>query len=349
MKKILAVIILMTITVLAQGQWNSCEALSKVADLCDVFGQDYNVIQGEGLVVGLKGTGDKSKQTAMALAHYIVSSGMQVDVETIKPKNVALVHIIAKVAPYSKKGHFFDVKVSSIGDATSLENGTLIMTPMFGPHRWANNSGVYAIASGSVLTEPNSPVVGTINAGGQLMEDMPVSFCDKDKKIITLILKNPDWRTANDMAQEINAELAQEEDIEEGETEQIAHAISAGIIEVTIPEKKRTKPGEIVAFMARVLDVRTTATEKATVYINTRRAGGVVAISSSVTVTDTVISLTGSNGAIQLQIVRSQDLQNLIAIFNTMKLSTQDIIDVLRALKKVGALKAEIVIDDERD
>lgn len=349
MQRTVKIIVFIIAVGLIAGYWNFAEAVSaKVEDLCYVEGEDENVLIGEGLVVGLQGTGDKDKQTATALGHYLKRAGFAMDINDIKPKNVAMVYITATVRPYTTKGQRVTVTVSSFLSASSLKHGTLIVAPLYGPHHGKSYDDVYALATGTILVDdPTQPTKGTIISGGLMVKNIKSSFYNKDSRIIRLILKSPHPQTAADMVDYINAEVPELYGVEPN----IARAINPAVVEVKIPESVPEK--EKLKFHSRVLSVITPTTEKAVVYINTR--SGIIVATQSVRVSLAGISLKGvgikiaPNVTQKMDTVRSQGINDLITTFNRMGLGTDDIIKVLKALHRTDQLKAKLIIDDDQE
>ena len=169
MKRIL--LILIAIILMAN---TSSFASVKLKNLVNVDGIRFNQLIGYGLVVGLNGTGDKSQTdfTVHTLVNMLDRMGITVDQKKVKVKNVAAVMVTAKFPPFAKAGTKADVVVSSIGDAKSIEGGTLLMTPLSAP-----NGEIYAVAQGPISvggmnvsaggggTVKNHPTVGRIPNG----------------------------------------------------------------------------------------------------------------------------------------------------------------------------------------
>ncbi|GAB7140704.1 flagellar basal body P-ring protein FlgI [Deferribacterales bacterium RsTz2092] len=139
-------------------------AVVKIRDMVNVEGIRDNQIVGYGLVVGLNGTGDKNqtKFTGRSLVNMLERIGITVDENTVKVKNVAAVMVTASLPPFAKPGQNIDVTISSIGDAKSIEGGTLVLTPLSAP-----NGQVYAVAQGSVSVGGQGNTGGTAGGTGK--------------------------------------------------------------------------------------------------------------------------------------------------------------------------------------
>jgi flagellar P-ring protein precursor FlgI len=148
MKPILVLLALASLLLPGQLSLTS-DAQTRIRDVVDVEGVRQNDLIGYGIVVGLNGTGDSVRNspfTEDSLTYMLERLGVNVQGEDIKPDNVAAVLVTATLPSFARNGSNVDVSVSSIGDAESLEGGTLVLTPMKG----ADNE-VYAVAQGSII------------------------------------------------------------------------------------------------------------------------------------------------------------------------------------------------------
>jgi len=196
----------------------SAEALAvRIKDLAAIKGIRPNQLIGYGLVVGLNGTGDKAGTgfTVQSLVNMLERLGIHVDEADVSVKNVAAVMVTASIPPFARIGNKIDAVVSSIGDAKSLQGGTLLLTPLRGVDR-----KVYALAQGPISVggfaaggaagggvTKNHPTVGRISRGATIEREIPVSVQDKQELIITL--NNPDFTTAVRVRNAINEKLGQ--------------------------------------------------------------------------------------------------------------------------------------------
>ena len=149
-------------------------AVTRLKDVAKVQGVRSNQLVGYGLVVGLNGTGDSNKtlETLQSVANMLRQFGVTIDQAALKTKNVAAVVVTATLPPFVREGDTIDVTVSSMGDAKSIQGGTLVQTPL-----QAGNGQVYAVAQGAVSTggfaagtgcsnqQKNFPTVGTTPNG----------------------------------------------------------------------------------------------------------------------------------------------------------------------------------------
>ncbi|AAC07571.1 flagellar basal body P-ring protein FlgI [Aquifex aeolicus] len=338
---------------------------ARIKDIATIEGNRYNYLIGYGLVVGLKGTGDgKATQfTVQSLANMLRRMGIPVDPRRITVKNVAAVMVTAKVPPYAKAGMRFDVEVSSIGDAKSLEGGTLLMTPLRGP-----DGKVYAIAQGQVIVGgyeargrgaaqvKNVPTVGRIPNGAILEKDLPFSA---DFKEVNIYLDEPDFTTAKNVQDVINRAFGKN----------IAKAVDSATIRVKIPEGYSP-----VDFLAKVENLEVSTSSVAKVVIDGRSGivllGGNVSIEPvAVAVGSLVVEIKERPEVVQppplspgetkvvprtevkvkeekkrLVQIKGTTVSELVDALNSIGATPREIIQVLQAIKSAGALKAKLEV-----
>ena len=196
------------------GRSVSPDRTVQLRDVTEVEGVRDNQLVGYGLVVGLRGTGDRQQTffTVQTLANAMKRMGVQIAPGQVVVKNVAAVFITATLPPFSRPGMKLDITVSSVGDAKSLEGGVLLMTSLRGP-----DGQVYAEAQGPLalggysegaagnLRAVNHPTVGRIPEGGIVERESQVDL--SRFSTVSLILRSPDFAAARDMAEVINQEF----------------------------------------------------------------------------------------------------------------------------------------------
>jgi flagellar P-ring protein FlgI len=184
-----------------------------IRDITSIEGVRENMLVGYGLVVGLNRTGDSQQTyfTVQTLANAMQKMGVLISPSQVEVKNVAAVFITALLPPFARPGSRLDVTISSVGDAKSLSGGVLLMSSLRGP-----DGQVYAEAQGPLIMggytagngfngkEVNSVTVGSIPNGGIVERDTSVDL--HDFKIVSLLLRNPDFTTAKQIADVINQE-----------------------------------------------------------------------------------------------------------------------------------------------
>ena len=172
---------------------------AKIKDISSILGVRENELTGYGLIIGLNGTGDKSgsKFTMQAVSNMLETMNIKVSPEDIKSKNVAAVIVSAKLPPFARAGDKIDVFVSSIGDAKSLAGGTLVLTPLT-----AIDGNVYAIAQGNISLGANAPSATIANAG---IIERELVYDIYNKQNATLSLKDSNFKNAFRVQESINA------------------------------------------------------------------------------------------------------------------------------------------------
>ena len=187
----------------------------RLKDLMEVEGVRGNYLVGYGVVVGLRGTGDgdQTKFTVQSVVNMLEKFGIRVPKDQVKLKNAAAVMVTAYLPPDVKPGQRIDVQVSAIGDAKSLQGGTLLMTPLIGP-----DGKVYAVAQGPVSiggfaaggagaqVAVNHPTVGRVPNGAIVEREVPAGDLNSLDRI-TLSLRTEDFTTAQRVAGALNQYL----------------------------------------------------------------------------------------------------------------------------------------------
>lgn len=342
----------------------------RIRDVVDVEGVRANDLVGYGIVVGLNGTGDSVRNapfTEDSLAHLLERLGVNVQSEAIKPKNVAAVLVTATLPPFARAGSTLDISVSSIGDASSLEGGTLILTPLKGADNetYAVAQGALAVGGYDVRAEGarerrGTPTSGSVPGGARVERE--VGFAFNNSRSIRLALRNPDFTTAARVEEAINR----------GMPERPALMLDPGTVEIDLAVLSDT-PARVIAAIenlpvtvsspARILideqtgtivmsaDVKVSqvAVAQGNIAISVRSApvavqpnpfapGETIVLPRS----DIALAETGTRniGLIEPNV----NLSDLIDGLNRLGVAPSDIADVLRAIHATGAIQAELVI-----
>jgi flagellar P-ring protein precursor FlgI len=338
----------------------ACAASARAARLtlksiCRIKGQEENTIQGLGVIVGLKGTGDNSsylptiRSVAKIMSIMGNSPAANAMVELKDTKNVALVLVTATIpAAGARQGDKIDCVVSSIGSAKGLAGGRLFLTPLIGPD--PKHPRVYAFAEGAITLEnPVMPNTGRIHEGCRLEEEFFHAFT-KDNRITLVLDKNhADFQVAQDIADLINSQMGRQV----SNYAPLAHAFNQGNIVVAIPAQYRDDP---VSFISQVLSLpimepRTVAK----VVINERTgtiviSGDVEIGSVAVTHKNLVIEAGGQTAARPFVGVdpidpTSPKLKALVEALNAVHAPTEDIIEIIKGLDRNGKLHAPLIIE----
>lgn len=346
----------------------------RIKDIGRMSGWRENALNGYGLVTGLAGTGDSSRNraTRQSIANMLSRFDLTITADDMQSRNVAAVMVTATLPPFARTGSTIDVTVTSIGDARSLVGGTLILAPLKGP-----DGQVYALAQGALtvggykydlngnVVQKNHPTVASI-PGGASIEVGVAAHMQSERHTVTFVLSDPDYTTATRVADAINARFGM----------RLASAEDAQGIEVAVPENRRA---QLADFITTLENVTVEPDRRARVVINERTgtvvAGGDVRISKvAVTQGDLRVSIVTDNTVAQplavsysgrggnaLRVANSRvDVEersetgfvgannntvgDLVQTLVRLKTNTRDIISILRAVKAAGAMHAELVV-----
>ena len=246
---------LLSVFSLAWTAAGGVEARMTLKSVCHVKGQEENTIQGMGIVVGLKGTGDSGTYLPTIRSVAKVMSLMEIPtgksgtaglLELKDTKNVALV-IVSAIIPAAggREGDKLDCVVSSVGSAKSLSGGRLFLTPLVGPD--PRNHRVLAFADGPVtLEDPTQTTSGRIHDGCRLEEEFFNVFVKNGKITLVLEKNHADFQVAQDVVDVVNSQLR----LQAASSAPMARAINQGNIEVIIPPQYSDDP---VSFVSQVL------------------------------------------------------------------------------------------------
>jgi len=342
---------------------------ARLKDIAALQGPAATPALGYGLVVGLNKTGDR-KQTifsAQTLASMLERFGVAVSPNAMKIENIAAVVVTAEIGPYTQTGGRIDVVASSIGDARSLQGGTLLPTPLRGPDgsvvalaQGPLSIGGFGAGGGGNSVSVNHLTVGRVPRGALVQAFKPASLAGLDS--LTLALFEPDFASASHIAAAINTELGGD----------AAHAVDAGSVRVQVPPAYK---GNLAELLARLEPLSVSVDATARVVINERTGtvvmGGDVRIGSAAVAhgnlsvristrfdvsqpapmaqgNTTVVPQTrldvdeGDNKLIALD--AGTTLADVVKALNGLGATPRDIIAIMQALKAAGALRAELVI-----
>ncbi len=345
-------------------------ATARIKDIVDVENVRPNQLVGYGLVVGLAGTGDRIRNapfTEESMQAMLERLGVNVRGTQMRTQNVAAVSITAKMPPYARAGSQVDVTVSALGDATSLQGGTLLVSSLR-----ALDGEIYAVAQGSLAVSgfkaqgagasvSRGVATSARIAGGAIIErEVPFVFNSADK--VKLALKNPDFTTAQHVAKAINARFAG-----------VAEVLDPATVEIG---SRGGFSGPLTGLVAAVENLEVDVDQPARIVIN--EANGTVVMSSDVRVSPVAIAQGGltisvtetpeasqpapfSNGSTQVLprtriavddgggktlgvIGGGASLRSLVSGLNAIGVSPRDLITILQAIRSAGALQAEIEV-----
>lgn len=313
-------------------------AETRLKDLITLKGVRDNPIIGYGLVIGLNGTGDGGGEvTNKSLKRMFQKLGLNPQNE-VSSKNVASVIVTAKLPPFARQGQKIDITVSSIGDASSLAGGTLLITPLKG-----GDSVVYAVASGPLSIGglekgKKFATTGTIPNGAIVENEIKIDF-DK-KKSLRFALRNPDFTTAARIEKTINQELGGK----------YAIAKDATTVDLIIPFHYQR---EVVHLVAIVENFKVNSDSVTKIVINERTgtivAGGNVQLTSvAISHGDLTIEVKGdeTGGSEKPNSLYFLDkkttLNDLVKSLNAFGATPEDLISIFKALKSNGALIGDV-------
>ncbi len=333
---------------------------ARLKDMAAVKGVRDNQLVGYGLVVGLDGTGDGSKApfTSQAMVNMLENMGVHVNPADLKVKNVAGVLVTAKLPAFAKTGQTIDVTLSSLGDASSLQGGTLVATSLKGL-----DGKIYAIAQGSVSIggfaikgipaggglQQNHVNVAKIPNGATVEREVPVSFTGKET--ITLSLNSPDFTTMSRMVDAINKELAGP----------YAKAKDGSSAIITVPNKFQKNE---IALIATLENINVKQDEMARIIIDERT--GTIVMGANIQITEVAVAHGNLNIKVSSQpywnkadddiIKANQEEVNLIYLkegvnlgeivqaINAVGTTPRDLMAIFQAIKAAGALQADLQI-----
>ena len=330
MKKLLSFILILSFFPFAYGA-------NRLKDIVDIKGVRENPLIGYGLVIGLNGTGDGGGEiTNNSLKKMFQTLGLD-SVQEVSSNNVAAVIVTAKLPPFGRIGQKLDVTASSIGDAKSLAGGTLLVTPLKG-----GDGKVYAVASGALsiggLNQgAKFTTSGSIPSGGTVEKEVNIAF--NQKKAIRMSLKQPDFTTAARVVKTINENLGGK----------FANATDAATVDLIVPPNYQRR---VVNLVAIVENYRVNQDNKARIVINEKT--GTIVLGGDITLNRVAIS----HGNLTLEVGedgkklnnpgslflvdKKSTIKDLVSALNAIGTSPEDLINIFQALKRNGALFAEL-------
>ena len=348
MKKILLILFL-SLTIYGQT----------IKDISNIVGIRENQLIGHGLIVGLPGTGDKSQFTMQSLQNLLRNSYVKIPASSIKSKNIATVMVTAVLPPFARQGDKIKLKVSSIGDAKSIDGGQLLLTQLKGV-----DGKVYALAQGTIIANNINKRSGFIYDGATVENE--INFSLKDENFITLSLIKQDATIATLCEEKINEEFGQN----------IAVAYDTRTIEITKPLNIST-----TRFISQIQNIKLDTMMKKKILIDPikeiiiagaditinpvtiSRKGFTIRIKKSkldekgwqdkainkgldigddVTIGDTPVQVNLDNALINTK--QLPTISDLMRSLKVMKVDISEIIDTIKMLDSLGAIDAEVEI-----
>ncbi|MBQ7151011.1 MAG: flagellar basal body P-ring protein FlgI [Synergistaceae bacterium] len=337
----------------------------RIKDITEVEGARGNQLTGIGLVTGLNGTGDNSPMAVQMIRNVMRNFGVTLDTRSVRTRNVAVVALTANLPPYVRPGQNIDVNVNTMGNASNLQGGMLIQSPLR-----AADGKVYAVAQGPVIVggmsaqgaaatrTQNIPTAGRVPGGAIVEREVPSDFTAGGQ--VALLLREPDFTTAQRIADAINRTYGV-----------VAYAVDAGRVEVNLPGQYVQAP---TAFLANMGGLEVEPDTSAKVAVNERTGtvvmGGNVRISSvGVAHGNLVVNVADDPNVVQPEsfsegrtvVTRRTDItvdeeggsmiampatttvRDLVRVLNSLGARPRDIIEILQAIDRAGALHGELV------
>lgn len=368
LRQVMAGIMSCALMVMPMGE--AFAAAARIKDIVDMEGVRDNQLVGYGLVVGLAGTGDSlnnSPFTRQSLQSMLERLGVNTAGENVRTANVAAVMVTANLPAFGTQGSRMDVSVAALGDAKSLQGGTLLVTPLLGA-----DGEVYAIAQGSVAINgfraqgdaativSGVPTTGRISSGGLIERE--IDFHLGSQSSLRLALRNPDLTTARRIALAVNdfigAPTATPEDPATVRLT-LPHGFNGNIVDLLTDIEQlmvqTDQPAKIVIdensgiiVMGKDVRVSSVAVAQSNLTVTIAENPTVVQpapLSFGETTTEPNTTLNANLSETALAVVdESVTLQQLVDGLNALGIAPRDLIAILQAIKATGALQAEIEV-----
>jgi len=368
MRKAGALIVAFLAACLVMGVFSDARA-ARLKDVADVEGVRSNKLIGFGLVIGLAKTGDGNsvKFTKSTVTNMLENMGLTVNPKDVKSGNVASAMVTAELPPFARHGAKIDVTVSSIGDAKSLQGGTLLMTPLKGA-----DGKVYAVAQGPVSiggftagangdsVTKNHTTVGIIPSGANVEREIPFDF--NGQKELRVSLQTGDFTTVSQAAVAINEQFGVD----------VAKAVDNRTITIRVPDNYRSN---LVGLMARIENTEIMTDSVARIVLNERT--GTVVMGTNVRISTIAVShgnlhvkvqstpavsqpapFSGGSTVVtrQSEVTAVEEDRNLFVMepgvtigdlvraLNKIGVTPRDLVAILQSIKAAGALQAKLEI-----
>lgn len=346
----------------------------RIKDLARLGSARDNALVGYGLVTGLAGTGDSPRSTAtqQSISNTLLRFGVNVPTDHLRSRNAAAVMVTTTLPAYARPGDKLDVNVTTLADARSLVGGTLLLTHLIGP-----DGRIYALAQGPLsvggfhydlngnLVQKNHPTSASIPDGATVERSVDAPIADA-RGTVEFVLDAPDFTTANRIADALNGSFGFS----------TAQAIDARRVEILVPQSRQSN---VVSFITDAENLVIAPDQRAKIVINERTgtvvSGGNVRISPvSIThgnlkvaistefivsqpmavietgpgvrtavVPQTAIEATEA-GSVSVTLPVESSVGDLVGALNRVRATSRDIITILQAIKRAGALHAELII-----
>jgi flagellar P-ring protein FlgI len=350
----------------------------RIKDVAGINGLEDIQLYGYGLVVGLDGSGDRSETvfTTQTIFNMLKNMGIELPEKQIRVRNVAAVMVTGNLKPFKRKGTRLDVTVSSMGDATSLEGGTLLLTSLQGADGISYSSAQGPLATGGydvkyksyAQIKKNHVLVGRIPDGAIVQKEY--SFNLLDGKDLALTLTSPDFTSAVSMANAINQEF-------KNAAASVAKAVDPATVmlnfDIIARDSIRNYVG-LVDFISKVENITFYAASQARVVVNERT--GTIVAGGDVRISEVAVS----HGSIKVEVINNPEVvqpipynhqtaipaapslsieekspemvvlkgtttvSDLAQALNSLGVTPRDVISIFQAIKEAGALQGQLII-----
>lgn len=369
MNRLLCILLVMLVSAPAPLVADDSVQKALIRDIASIEGVRENSLLGYGMVVGLKGTGDRQQTifTIQTLANILQHMGVQIPAGTVIVKNVAAVFVTATLPAFATPGTRLDVTVASVGDARSLEGGLLLLTPLYGA-----DGKIYGAAQGALVVggytagnagnskQVNHPTTGRIPAGGVVERDTSIDLHKLER--ISLMLSDPNFTTAEGVAGAINREFGKE----------IASVVDGRRVDI---DAASAGAASLPALLARVENLPVEVRRRARVVVNERtgtvvmgkdvRLGAVsilhgnlsIEVSTEFNVSQPSPLSRGQTAVVPETAVKAEEaparrielsegasVEQLVSGLQKIGASSRDVISILQAIKAAGALEADLEV-----
>ena len=342
---------------------------ARLKDIADIEGVRGNELIGYGLVVGLDGTGDKkgSTFTPQSMSNMLERLGIRVEANEMSLANAAGVIVTATLPPFARPGGRLDITLSSIGDAKTLQGGILLMTPLKGADgqvyavgQGAVSVGGFSVTGGGDSAQKNHPTVGRVPLGATIERAIPYDLFASGQ--VRVVLREPDFVTVTRVQAAIDTMIGYGR----------AKAMDSASVILALDPEMANSPINLIAQLEE-LEIEPDATAK--VVVNERT--GTIIIGENVKVSTVALAhgnlnisiktenevsqpnalaqgqtavvqnteLNVSEEAGQLTLVKKAvNIGDVVKALNSLGATPRDLIAIFQALKKSGALQAELIV-----
>jgi flagellar P-ring protein precursor FlgI len=361
----------LAVILIAPGMIAPAAAVSRIKDIADFEGVRENQLVGYGIVVGLNGTGDDLENavfTRESLIGMLERLGVNARDEDLETENVAAVMVTATLPPFARQGTEIDVTISALGDATSLQGGTLLVTPMVGA-----DGEVYAVAQGQVTIGGFAatgaaesvlrgvPTSGRIARGAIVEREVPFDMASL--QTVSIALRNPDFTTARRIADAVNTQIGRDVAYPQDSGTVILNVFAGGGDPAALLTEIETLPIEPDLPARVVIDENTGVIVMGDMVRISKVAVAQGNLTIRITETPQVsqpnpFSNTGVTVVVPRTNVEVEEdadrrlavldsgvtLEELVAGLNSLGVSPRDMISILQTIKTAGALQADLMV-----